>query len=197
MSKFLAGYSTSNQDDYTYADSAEGFGNAQTFIGNGELADSCKFRVGVSGSPTGTMVAKIYATTGTFGTDSKPTGAALATSDTIDVAIIPSGATPTREFTFYFSGVNRITLTNGTVYAVSCEYTGGDASNKISIGRDSSSPTHAGDGSSESTGSVWTARTYDNIFAIYTAPSTTPSAPGAVPRQIVVGDGLSTSEIRN
>lgn len=33
--------------------------------------------------PSGTLVAKIYAMTGTFGTDGKPTGSALATSATI------------------------------------------------------------------------------------------------------------------
>ncbi len=166
MANLIDSYSETNQDDYTYLDSAESQGIAETFNGDGSILDSAKWRIGKTGSPTGNVVAKIYAITGTFGTNSKPTGAALATSDTLDVTTVVSGLPPANLYTFTFSGANRITLSNGTKYALTVEYSDGDASNKIAIGRDNSSPSHAGDGSSLSSG-TWTARTYDNIFYVY------------------------------
>lgn len=187
MSVLIDSYSESNQDDYTYLDSAEGFGIAQTFNGDGSTLDSAKFRIGKTGSPTGNAVAKIYAITGTYGTNSKPTGAALATSDPIDVTTIASGLPPANLYLFTFSGANQIVLTSGTKYAVALEYTGGDVSNKIAGGRDNTSPTHAGDGSSESTGGTWTSRTYDNIFYIYGNP------PGSGPINAASTPGVSIS----
>ena len=43
------------------------------------------------GNPTGHLVAKLYAMTGTYGTDAKPTGSPLATSELIDMANIGTG----------------------------------------------------------------------------------------------------------
>jgi hypothetical protein len=161
-------YSEANQDDYTYVDSAEGQGVAQTFTGDGSALSSAKFYLQKFGSPTGNFTAKLYAVTGTYGTNSKPTGPALATSDAVDVSAIQAGSFALWEFTF--SGVNGVTLANGTRYAVSAEFSGGDAVNKVGVGRDGSSPSHAGDGSSLSGGS-WTSQAYDVIFYVYGTPA--------------------------
>ena len=69
--------STSAGESTVYSDVP---GTGQSFTGNGGTLDSCVFELGKSGSPTGNAVAKIYNHTGTYGTSSKPTGAALATS---------------------------------------------------------------------------------------------------------------------
>lgn len=119
-----------------------------------------------TGSPTGTMYAKVYAITGTYGTDATPTGAALATSDGVDVASL---TTSYNLITFTFSGANRITLTADTYYAVIVEYAGGDSSNYLRVGADNSSPSHDGNriGWSNSS-STWSASsTTDVCFYVY------------------------------
>ena len=50
---------------------------------------SVQFYIRKTLSPTGNAVAVLYAHTGTFGTSSAPTGAALATSDEVDVPSLP------------------------------------------------------------------------------------------------------------
>lgn len=81
-----------------------------------------------SGSPTGNAVAKVYAITGTPGTSGVPTGAALATSDNVDVSTI---STSFGFVTFTFSGGAQISLSSGTYYTFTVEYSGGDSSNKL------------------------------------------------------------------
>lgn len=94
---------------------------AQSFMGTGDTIYSVKFVGRKVGSPTGNAYAKIYAHTGTFGTSSKPTGAALATSDPVDVSTFHTVFnTITPEFVF--SGGDQITLTAGTPYVVAIEY---------------------------------------------------------------------------
>jgi hypothetical protein len=68
---------------------------------------------------------------------------------------------------FSFSGDQRITLNDGSYYVAVFEYTGGDSGNKMLIGGDSSSPTHAGNSCYYYLGG-WTASSIDNIFYVYT-----------------------------
>jgi len=77
----------------------------QSFTGDGNALNSCKFYLQKSGSPTGNAVATLYAHTGTFGTNGTPTGAALATSDNFDVSTL---TTNLQLITFNFSGVEKI-----------------------------------------------------------------------------------------
>src|SRR5947207_971022 len=91
----------------------------QSFTSNGGLLSSAQFHLAKNGSPTGTAVAKLYAATGTFGTDAKPTGAALATSGTLDVSTIPTF--PQTLMTFTFSGANQYLMVAGTVYCIALE----------------------------------------------------------------------------
>lgn len=121
---------------------AEVQGTGQSITGDGGTLASVEFYLNkVDGSPTGNAVAKIYAHSGTFGTSSVATGAALATSATFDVSVL----TVTRELVeFIFSGGNQITLANGTKYCAVVEFSGGDSSNSLGVAIDTSSPTHAG-----------------------------------------------------
>lgn len=167
MSILTDSYSESNYVDAVIKlDNVGAKATMQSFTGNGKTLDSCKFYLSKTGSPTGNAVAKIYAHSGTFGTNSVPTGSALATSDNLDV----SGVTGSFAlYTLLFSGANRITLANGTNYCLVIEYTGGDASNYISSAQDSTSPTHAGNRANQNPSNTWfnNSSTRDSIFYIY------------------------------
>jgi hypothetical protein len=91
------------------------FAYGQSFSGNGGTLDTVKFYIRKAGSPTGTATAKIYAITGTSGSTGKPTGAALATSGTLDVTTL---STSYALESFQFTGGDQITLSNGTDYCV-------------------------------------------------------------------------------
>ena len=146
-----ASYSESNQDSTTDINDTI-IGVAQSFTGTGGILSSCQFYLKKSGSPTGNAVAKIYAHSGTFGTSSIPTGAALATSDNFDVSTLTTSFALT---TFTFSNnANWFTLVNATNYVVAIEYTG-TSSDFIQIGYDGSAPGHGGNYSSLTT-TTWT-----------------------------------------
>lgn len=139
-------------------------GGAQSFTGDGGVLNSAKFYLRKVGSPTGNGVAKIYAHTGTFGTSSLPTGAALATSNTFDVSTL---TTSLALATFTFSGAEKITLTNTTKYVATFEYSNGDASNLIEAGFDSTSPSHGGNSSYKSDVDWFALDTLDLCFYVY------------------------------
>lgn len=134
----------------------------QSFTGTGGTLGKTKFYLKKTGTPTGNAVSKIYAHSGIFGTNSIPTGAALATSDNLDVSTLTTSYVLK---TLTFSGGNQIVLTNGTNYVVTIEYQGGDGSNHTDSGSDVISPTHAGN---ESTldGSTWSVQSNDTIFYV-------------------------------
>jgi len=135
-------YDFSNNDSsYSVDDSVFRQAVGQSFTGNGKQLKRIVVLLSKFGSPTGNAVIKIYAHSGTYGTSSIPTGAALATSDNFDVSTLTGSAAQT---TFTFSGGNQITLTNGTYYIFAIEYTNGDGSNLIDIYSDSTSPGHSG-----------------------------------------------------
>ncbi len=139
----------------------------QAFTSGGGTLLQAKFYLSKSGSPTGNAVAKIYAITGTYGTDSKPTGAALATSDNFDVSTLTASL---QLITLTFSGVNQISLTASTKYFVTFEFTTTDS---VNVGLDASSPSHGGNYAFEQAG-VWTGlSTKDIIFYVYVPGVTT------------------------
>lgn len=129
----------------------------------GEL-DSAKFYLKKTGSPPSNMQVSIFAHTGTYGTNSRGTGSALATSDVISASTL---STSFGVITFTFSGAQRITLTPSTYYFVAFEYSAGDGSNRVDIGIDNTSPTHASNRAGYTT--AWAANsTQDTIFYVYT-----------------------------
>jgi hypothetical protein len=165
-------YSSSNYSDnsfYISASYATTLG--QSFESQGGVLDSVRFYLRKNGTPTGNMTATIHALSETYGSgDDVGTGEALATSDTVSIAGL---TTSVAYVTFTFSGANRITLVDGTQYVVSVNYSGGDATNRLHIGRDSTSPTHTGNACYTS-GESWTAVSgSDVIFDVYTSVGST------------------------
>jgi hypothetical protein len=121
---------------------------SQSFTGNGKTLDSVELRLRKNGSPTGTVTVSIYAITGTHGTNAQPTGFALATAVTMDASALDGSYDWVK---FNFTGANRITLTNGTNYALRIDYGTGDTSNDVRWSIDATSPTHSGN--------IWNNRT--------------------------------------
>lgn len=93
-----------------------------------------KFYANKVGSPAGNAVARIYACTGTPGTDGKPTGSVLATSDNRDVsAFLTHTAIQLETFTFSTPYVHA-----GGNICIEIYYANGNSSNYIMAWLDSS-----------------------------------------------------------
>lgn len=139
---------------------------AQSFLPKTGFLNYCKFYLSKSGSPTGNAVAKLYAHSGTFGVSSKPTGAASAVSNNVDVSTFKTSA---QLITFNFSGVNQVLLSGSLCLAV--EHVESTGSNFIRGHVDSSSPTAPGN-MSDGGGGIWFVfSTWDLIFFVYATPS--------------------------
>ena len=144
-------YADTNQDDdVDLNDVNHGVGQSITGVA-GTLA-SCQFMLNKTLSPTGNAVCKLYAITGAHGSTAIPTGAALATSQLLDVSTLDGSLTLTK-FQFH----DEVVISGGTDYFLSIEYTDGDATNFISVGSDSSSPTDDGNLALANTGFTWVA----------------------------------------
>lgn len=159
-------YSESNYTTYINVSMANTIassrGKGQSFTGADGTLDSCKFYLrNVDGTATGTVVAKLYAHTGTYGTSSLPTGNALATSNSVDVSSL---STTNSLVTFTFD--NSYTMVNGTYYVITLEIQ--DAgTGLIGYGSDTTSSTHSGNRVYETTVGNWTTSTADSIFYVY------------------------------
>jgi hypothetical protein len=194
MATIVDSYSESNSDgSFLIYDGQPGYG--QSFTGDGGILQSVKLYLENYTGATGTAYVKIYAHTGTFGTDGKPTGSALATTS-FDVSTLESSELTLETFTF--TGEDKITLTNGTKYVVTLEFN--DDTDSISMGKDGSSPSHAGNYCALSSG-TWTGYNYgDACFYVYadeSSASVTPSAsesasPSATP-SLTISASLSAS----
>lgn len=136
-----ASYSESNQDSTQALGDGTTTGVAQSFTGTGGLLARATFYLNKTGSPTGNITARLYAHSGTFGTSSVPTGAALASSNTVSAASLTGSLTLTD---FYFPTGNWFSLVNATNYVIALEYSGGDGSNYVNVGYDGSAPGHGG-----------------------------------------------------
>jgi hypothetical protein len=154
-------YSESNQNSQysMYTTSNNGLG--QSFTGDGSYLTKATFYAKKHGAPPSTIVAKLYTHSGTFGTNSVPTGAALATSDTVTANNL---TTSFALVDFNFDGTYQ--LVANTKYVISFEYSAGDINNQVQTGIDSTSPTHAGNLTYLSSG-TWAADTTDLIFYVY------------------------------
>ncbi len=142
-------------------------GGGQSVTGNGGVLDYIKFQVQKKlGSPTGNCYAKVYTHSGTFGTSSVG-DTLIATSDAVDISTFTVATNEWRQFDF--SGANRIAFASGTRYFIAFEWDGGDASNYVQYGADSSSPSHGGNLARETPDGTWIAvSTQDLLFEIYT-----------------------------
>lgn len=139
-------------------------GVGQSFPGNGGVLSYASFELSKLGTPTGDVTAVLYAHSGTYGTSSVPTGAALATSAAIDASTLT--ATPT-DYLFDFSE-QPYTLASGTNYVIALLHASGDATDNVRPRRDDTTTSHGGN-YSEYNGTTWSVdATRDLVFAVYT-----------------------------
>lgn len=159
----------------------------QSFTGDGGVLANAQFNLYKTSSPTGSIYAKIYAHSGTFGTDSVPTGSPLATSDAVDVSTLGGSAA---WVTFTFTGANKITLTAATRYVVVIDAASIAATGNVLVATDYASTTHPGnmvlyfdaweaDGTYETlfkvhkdTGATSTTMTKGLVYTVTTTPTT-------------------------
>jgi len=114
-------------------------------------------------APTGNATAKLYTISGSHGSTAVPTGAALATSETVDVSKIGTSY-ETVEFGF----TTTYEMAASTNYIISIEYTAGDATNYIQVDGQGTG-THAGNRSQLN--GTWAADSGDDLgFNCYTSP---------------------------
>jgi hypothetical protein len=159
-------------DSYSEEDASMGFDDtviayAQSYSSGGGILDSVVWKLKKEGSPTGNATAKIYAHTETYGTTGKPTGSALATSDTLDVSTLTTSLV---EKTFTFSGANRINLATAvSSYPLVCiviSYSGSTSGNNIKVAAMTTGESHGGI-ESYLVGSTWTTEGADLLFKVY------------------------------
>lgn len=183
-------YSESNQDSLESLSGTDKVG--QSFTGDGKKLGSAEFYCIKGAGATGTIVAKVYAHSGTYGTSSVSTGSALATSDSVDASSI-STSLSLQEFTF--SGVDKISLTDETKYVVTVE--GDFSASFINIGKDESSPTHSGNYSETFLGSWNTFSGTDLIFYVYSSSSDIKSITGVAQADIESVSGTTNANIKS
>jgi hypothetical protein len=119
-------------------------GIAQSFTGNGTALKYATFYLTRVGTAPGNLTAVLYAHSGTFGTSSLPSGAALATSDPIAASSI---STTPGEVRFTFS--SPYTVAAGTHYVICLLFSqsGMDVNNCIFFYSNSVAATHPGNSS--------------------------------------------------
>lgn len=159
-------YSEANYSAYTSVSSTAGhyLSLGQSFTATGVTLDNVQFYLRKNGSPTGNATAILYAHSGTYGTNSVPTGSVLARSDNFDVSTL---TTSMQLITLNFTGANRYSLIAGTKYIILFEYSGGDSSNYTSFALDNTSSSHTGNMVGSFSGSWNPTSTNDAIFYVY------------------------------
>lgn len=131
----------------------------QCFTGVDGVLNSAKFVVKKTGD-NGTVVVKVYTLIGTFGTNGKPTGDALAVSNTINVSSLSNNFSLV---TFTFSGANKINLLNQH-YCLSFESSSGAS---VTVGSSYLSPTHNGNYFYDYEGTLYASNVVDVCFYVY------------------------------
>ena len=167
MATLVDSYSESNYSATTPILSGGAVGTAlgQSFTCSsaGLVLSSCKFYIYRGSSASGSIYAKLYSHSGTYGTSSLP-NSLLATSDAVACSSVPTGATLV---TFTFSGANRVTL-SATNYVVVIQNT---TSTLINVGNDWTSSSHNGNPCLYNTAPAWVSQSNDLIFYVYAGES--------------------------
>ena len=165
MATLIDSYSESNQHSNVFFHNAAA---GQSFTNANEITlMSCKFYIKKRGSPTGNIVAKLYAHEGSYGNGGKPPEDAspLATSSPIDI----SGLTTSYqliEFTF----ADRYVMSASTYYVIVLEYNDGVyETDDLWIGYDFLSISHSGNYCIDiPLGGIWGSTPYsDMCFYVY------------------------------
>lgn len=155
----LSSYSETNQDSLLNLDNAT-VGVSQSFTTPAATANTnargcfarAAFYLKKIGTPAGNIVAKLYAHSGTFGASSIPTGAALATSD----SVVASSLTTSLALVSFVFPAAWYQFAANTNYVIALEYTG-TATDYVQVGYDASAAGHAGNKATYN-GSTWTAQ---------------------------------------
>lgn len=155
----LDSYSETNQDAGLNLHSATVTRCGQSFTPflSGNLT-SVQFYLLKSGSPTGNITASLYNTTPTLSSANIPVGLTLAVSNPLDASTL-TGSYQWVTFSFVASPF----LIAGMNYIVCVNYSGGDVSNYITVGYDSSG-NHLGTQSRYQ--ASWTAFNVDTCFVV-------------------------------
>ena len=198
MPNLCDSYSETNQNDESgllwaiHPSGSTRSAGGQSFTGNDESLNSCKVHLKRTGSP-GLMIARLYAHSGTFGTSSVPTGAALDSSSSINASTIGTSLGLVE-----FTGFSGYTLVNGTKYCIVVEALSGTwngTTDYVSFGIDTSSPTHGGNAFYYNAG-AWNAISgYDVCFYVYTVPAVltiTTQAASSIEDTTATGNGNIT-----
>lgn len=174
----LGGSSTSENNAY-----------AQSFKGDGGTLKEVQFEIYTEDSPTGYAYAKIYSYS------SGLPDSLLATSDAFDISTV--GGSPTIS-TFIFSGINKITLVNGTDYFVAIDvYTiSGSSGGLVDVEYDDSPGEHPGVSAQQYLGN-WTAigSSADITFIVYKDEGGNRVSINTFFRSISVYDQATVSEL--
>jgi hypothetical protein len=136
----------------------------QSVTGDGRYLTKAGFYIQKVGTPTGTLTAQLYAHTGTFGSSGTATGAALATSNSMNAAAV-STSFGWVEFAFPTPTL----MTAGTHYCIVLTNSGDASPNFIAVSVDDSSPTHEGNRVYFQAG-AWNSNSInDHLFRVYTS----------------------------
>jgi len=152
-----------------YAAQGVGSGLGQSFTGDGREITSCDFLLYSSFIPaTGIIYAQLYAHTGTYGIDSRPTGPILAISKPVNASLV----TPHENFiNFGFVGGQRFTTVNGTKYVITLVHPQDASGNHAWAKRTDNEghlDRHNGNGSYKDTNWIALPFSTDFIFHVYT-----------------------------
>jgi len=142
-------------------------GQAITTGASAKKLTSIKFWLKKIGSPVATLIAQVYASTGTVGTNAKPTGNALAESGSIDASSCLTGG---GFIEFIFTGGQRLplpALTDICIVVLYKSITTIDIDNHIRVGSNSGAPATHGGNACYYGDSGWAASSYDTLFYLY------------------------------
>jgi hypothetical protein len=143
-------------------------GQSFTTLSSNYKITSCKFYLRATGTPAGNAHAVLYIHSGTYGTSSKPTGSALATSDDFDISTVATGSFAL--YTLNFTGAEQYTMQASTYYCIVFQNpsSGIDGDNFTDIGLDASTPSHSGNSLGWTGDKSWFAdASLDAVFYVY------------------------------
>ena len=163
----LDSYSETNGGTGSTISDTDNVMGGQSFLGDGKTLSSFKASLAGTDSPANDFVVRVYAHTGTFGTDGLPTGSILATSDSVSATTLTTHPTfGLVEFTF--TGANKIILEDSTPYFIMVEYENADTG-YILFNTDNTSPTHEGNFAHQWGGTWYLDSGFDGCFYVYTS----------------------------
>lgn len=193
-------YPDSNQSGTQTLGNGTIVGVSQSFTNTtaGTLSNA-RFHLSKTLSPTGNAVAKLYTINNAIGGGDDIPTVLLATSETFDVSTLTGTLTLTQ-----FPFTDEFPLAATTDYVIALEYSGGDASNFVNVGTDTTAPTHTGNFATL-TGTTWTAVSgtdgiffvsRDGIVSVNTINSANPitfTATGSPPSTVVINNNVTLS----